>query len=246
MADEQAEIVREFIIECIDQLDAVDNDLLALEHNPTDSGLLGKIFRAFHNMKGSSGFLGFHQLESLTHVGESLLSKMRDGQIILNSEITFALIAMGDAVREIFKAIEATGKDGDNSYVELKARLNAAMTKSQISEVSKKPQEPVKDALDLEIEEALRLAKERRISQKNENKTENASEGEKKTPARSETQKIQPLDSEAAKTSEEGKSVTDSSIRVDIDVLDRMMNLVGELVLTRNQILQEVTLTVLC
>ena len=72
-------IVHEFLVESHENLDALDRDLVALEQNPADHEMLASIFRTIHTIKGTSGFLGFSQLEAVTHVGENLLSRMRDG-----------------------------------------------------------------------------------------------------------------------------------------------------------------------
>ena len=77
------EIVAEFLVESHENLDELDRDLLALEQNPHSRELLAGIFRTIHTIKGTSGFLAFHRLEKLTHVGENLLSRLRDGRITL-------------------------------------------------------------------------------------------------------------------------------------------------------------------
>src|SRR5919107_4653803 len=66
-----------------------------------------------HTIKGTSGFLAFHRLEQLTHVGENLLSRLRDGRIHLTDDRASALLGMVDAVRGLLQSIEATGSEGD-------------------------------------------------------------------------------------------------------------------------------------
>ena len=80
MSDSQEvdDIVKEFLVESYEGLDQLDRDLVTLEHAGTDKELLARIFRCVHTVKGTCGFLGFSKLESVTHVGESLLSKLRD------------------------------------------------------------------------------------------------------------------------------------------------------------------------
>ena len=65
------------------------------------------MFRAIHTIKGTSGSLAFGKLEAVTHVGENLLARLRDGQIELNPEIATALLAMVDAVRKRLGQIES-------------------------------------------------------------------------------------------------------------------------------------------
>lgn len=70
------------------------------------------MFRAIHTIKGTCGFLGFTKLEGVSHVGESLLSCLRDGDTVLDAPITTALFGMVDAIREILASIERTGGGG--------------------------------------------------------------------------------------------------------------------------------------
>src|SRR5581483_1785868 len=63
------------------------------------------------------------KLEKVAHVGENLLTRLRDGQLTLNPEITTALLGMVDAIRQMLKEIESTGADGENDYPELRETL---------------------------------------------------------------------------------------------------------------------------
>lgn len=121
------EIVAEFLVESHENLDQLDRDLLALEQNPGSRELLASVFRTIHTIKGTSGFLAFHKLEKLTHVGENLLSRLRDGRIELNDDRATSLLKMVDAVRGLLAAIEATGAEGDADHSELIATLSALL-----------------------------------------------------------------------------------------------------------------------
>jgi two-component system, chemotaxis family, sensor kinase CheA len=107
------EIVREFLVESYENLDQLDQDLVALEGSPGSRELLSRVFRTIHTIKGACGFLGFGRLESLTHVGESLLSELRDGRRVMDQLTTDVLLHMVDTVREILASIEASGGEGD-------------------------------------------------------------------------------------------------------------------------------------
>jgi two-component system chemotaxis sensor kinase CheA len=121
--DDLDEIIAEFLVESHENLDQLDSDLVALEQDPTSRPLLGGIFRTIHTIKGTTGFLEFGRLEALTHAGEGLLSKLRDGELRLTAEITGALLTMVDAIRELLSAIEATGQEGAADHRELIATL---------------------------------------------------------------------------------------------------------------------------
>ena len=118
-----AEIVKDFLVESYENLDRLDRDLVELEKNPQDRDALAGVFRTIHTIKGTCGFLGFGKLEKVAHVGENLLSRLRDGQLALNPEITTALLGMVDAVRQMLKEIDTTGSDGDVDYPELREQL---------------------------------------------------------------------------------------------------------------------------
>jgi len=113
------DIIRDFLIESSEGLDQLDQDLIALEQDPTNVDLVASIFRCIHSIKGTCGFFGFSNLESVTHAGENLLSRLRDGELLLAADITGALLAMVDAVRTMLVAIEQTGSDGGERYADL-------------------------------------------------------------------------------------------------------------------------------
>src|SRR5437588_9535194 len=114
------EIVKDFLIESNENLDRLDQELVKLESEPSSNQLLASIFRTIHTIKGSCGFLGFAHLEKVAHAGESLLSLLRDGKLGLNAEVTSGLLAMVDVVRHMLAEIQATERDGDNDYPELR------------------------------------------------------------------------------------------------------------------------------
>ena len=118
-----SDIVQDFLVESYENLDRLDRDLVGLEKNPQDRDALAGVFRTIHTIKGTCGFLGFNKLENVAHVGENLLTRLRDGQLTLNPEITTALLGMVDAVRQMLKEIGSTGQDGEVDYPELRETL---------------------------------------------------------------------------------------------------------------------------
>ncbi len=121
--DEFDEIVREFLVESYENLDQLDRDLVALEQEPDSRDLLQSIFRTIHTIKGTSGFLAFGKLEALTHAGEGLLAKLRDGGLPLTQERATGLLELVDAVRGILASIEADGSEGTREHTRLVTRL---------------------------------------------------------------------------------------------------------------------------
>jgi two-component system chemotaxis sensor kinase CheA len=112
-------IVKEFLIESYENLEQIERDLVALEKNPISQELLAGIYRSIHTIKGSSSFLSLSKLEAIAHSGESLLSHLRDGRLILNSEITNALLALVDAIRKILLSIETQQNEGEADYAQM-------------------------------------------------------------------------------------------------------------------------------
>src|SRR4051812_23486934 len=99
--NEMDEVLREFLIECHENLDQLDRDLVALEQDPRNKDVLSSIFRTIHTIKGTSGFFDFKNLGALTHSGENLLSRLRDGSLVLTPDTTSCLLALVDAVRSL-------------------------------------------------------------------------------------------------------------------------------------------------
>ncbi len=123
------EIIKEFLVESSENLDQLDQDFIELEKNPSSKELLSRIFRAIHTVKGTSGVLGFPKLESVAHVGENLLSLLRDGEMKLDPELISGLLAMVDAIREMLRQIEASASDGDKDYSALIEQLSTLKNK---------------------------------------------------------------------------------------------------------------------
>src|SRR3954447_26771971 len=109
--DDLGDIVQEFLVESHENLDQLDRDLVALEQQPGSRELLASIFRTIHTIKGTSGFLAFSRLEELTHVGETLLARLRDGELTMTPVVADALLCMVDRVRDLLDAVEQSGSD---------------------------------------------------------------------------------------------------------------------------------------
>jgi two-component system chemotaxis sensor kinase CheA len=239
-------IVNEFLVESYENLDQLDRDLVTLEQNPSDRETFSSIFRAVHTIKGTCGFLGFSRLESLTHAGENLLSLLRDGELTLSPEVTSALLLMVDAVRSILSNIEANRQEGetDNSaLIDSLTRLQqgeaaspAAIVRPEAIESDSPEPRPARFG-DILVEagrvDPAHVAEAAEYQRKGDPRHLGEILVDKGI--------IKPGDVvEALRIQEESRSpgLSDSSIRVDVGLLDKLMNLVGELVLARNQLLQ--------
>jgi chemotaxis protein histidine kinase CheA len=247
-----AEIIKEFLVESYENLDRLDRDLITLEKDPGNREVLASIFRTIHTIKGTSGFLAFNQLEAVTHVGESLLARLRDGLLAMNPEITTALLAMVDAVRQMLGSVEATGNEGERNDQELIASLTRLLEKKAEADPASEPapapeakaEARPKDAPQpvSNLGEILVSRGAAKISEVYE-AVEQQDAGDPRHVGEILVEKgtIKPQDVvDALNTQQQarGQSASDSTIRVDVGQLDRLMNRVGELVLLRNQIVQ--------
>ncbi|MDF1800269.1 MAG: chemotaxis protein CheA [Planctomycetota bacterium] len=130
--DGMDEILSEFLVESYENLDSLDSDLIVLEGAPESTEILGKVFRTIHSIKGTSGVLGFEKLERVTHVGENLLSRMRDGILTFDQDIATALLQLVDAVRQMLGCIETEGADGDQDFGALIALLEQLLEQDAV------------------------------------------------------------------------------------------------------------------
>jgi two-component system chemotaxis sensor kinase CheA len=217
--EEQDELTKEFLIESTENLTQLDQDFVELEQRPDDKDLLSSVFRTTHTIKGTCGFLGFSTLEAIAHGAESILSQLREGDRILTPALTTLLLEAFDVIREILAVIETTERESSEQYIDLRERLKAACDGNE---------EPVSSATGAAGDESAAELSE--------------SDGGVETP---EVSAPPPAASSAVDRKQArpaapaAKSLlADSNIRVRVDLLDNLMNLVGELVLARNQILQ--------
>jgi len=270
------EIVREFLVEGNENLDTLDRELVQLEKDPQNRATLASVFRTIHTIKGTCGFLGFTKLEAVAHVGENLLSRLRDLELLLNPDITTALLRMVDAVRQMMQSIEAIGNEGernDEALIKMLTRVQqggsleeAPAPASPSAAPSTPPAAPTKHAksapptaeatVENKHAHAPNLA-EALPQQDAAAAGDGAVNAKRKAKKDAKEAKVVPVEAEkvmhpeeneapqpqAAKSAGAGEgasrgSVGDSSIRVDVVLLDKLMNLVGELVLARNQVLQ--------
>ena len=224
-------IIKEFLVESYENLDQLDRDLVALEKDPQDRQRLASIFRTIHTIKGTCGFFGFGKLEAVSHVGESLLSRLRDGHLLLNPEITSGLLAMLDAVRAMLSSIEATGTDGERDYPDLIATL----TRLQEASATAAPPPAVPPApVPAAVPEA---ALPEPVAAPSPPPEEPVPPPPPAVPVH-EAPPTAAAPDQAVAQEARGNVLSESNIRVDVGLLDKLMNLVGELVLARNQVLQ--------
>ena len=177
------EMVEAFVAEAKEHLESIEDDFLALERqkDAPEQSLLDKVFRAIHSVKGAAGFLGLSKMSELAHVMEALLTKMRGGQILPESEYIDSLLAGVDLLTTMLQNI-AVSNDVDIKIVY-----------TRLTSLYENGCAPVKKAETLQVQE-------------------------RKAPL-----------------AEKSESDLGNTVRINVDILDRLMVQAGELVLIRNQ-----------
>lgn len=258
------DLLSEFLAETAESIATVDAELINLEQNPNDQGILSNIFRLVHTVKGTCGFLGLPRLEHLAHAGEDVLGKIREGGLEVTPEAVTLILRCIDQIKEILAYIEENETEPEGDDEELIGELRAlaegrAVSSETVEEVEAKDDSseddsdeavddsfqspitsdegfPVAAELLAEVEAATSLgvkaasekdilaemAEERQAEQKQEKKKAEAKVARE----------------EGADKKESKPSIADQSIRVHVNLLEDLMTLVSELVLTRNQLLQ--------
>lgn len=230
------EETREFLIESNENLANLDREIVELEQRPDDINLISSVFRTIHTIKGTCGFFGFETLGSLTHVVENLLGQVRERQRPLTPELISLVLESVDEVKAILRHIEESGSEGADNTSELRCRLEA--TQHRYSQT--------KTGAELSVESEPRSA-----ATVSEDTLGFPSSGLKSspasisTPAPEDRRQSLPVEAfhheEALGAAECARELqlSDSTVRVDVGLLNKLLNLVGELVLARNQLLQD-------
>jgi two-component system, chemotaxis family, sensor kinase CheA len=259
------ELLAEFLTETNEFLETVDTQLVVLEADPTDSATLNSIFRLVHTIKGTCGFLGLPRLQFVAHAGETLLGKFRDGALVATSDQVQLVLESIDRIKEIIAHIEATGVEGDGDDSELINALERAAeghtspTLSPIVNIIAEPEpvivEPSPPPANTSVRWDADLGRELRPGEVSLAELEAAfratvveeapTRASVAAPGVAEERRANPI---ARATTEEdddhlaksGALASNQTIRVNVDVLETLMTMVSELVLTRNQLLQMV------
>jgi len=234
------DLLTEFLTETTENLNVLDIELVKLEQNPNDMGILSNIFRLMHTIKGTSGFLGLPRLESVAHAGENILGKIRDGAMQVTPPAISLVLESVDCIKAILIALEQDGKEPEGNDKALIDRLNAmadggSAPAASHAPASAKSTDPA-PAPQAAIEPAA--ADHAHDDEDDDHAEAKAAPPAPKSSGKSvaETKESKPAASDGE--AKGGASVADQSIRVSVDLLESLMTTVSELVLTRNQLLQ--------
>ncbi|WP_456431138.1 hybrid sensor histidine kinase/response regulator [Thermosulfuriphilus sp.] len=247
----EEDVLKDFLVEAKENLEQLDEQFVELEQDPQNRDLLSSIFRTVHTIKGTAGFFGFKTLEGIAHFAEDILSKLRDGLVVADQETIDILLKAVDYIKAIVAELESSGKEPtDTEYldfiIELRNFAENLTQRSSPSEVktSEGEQAPVVEETSPE-EGSAESPKEVVSSAEKQETAEEEPEAAAERPSSAPKQETKPAPakgSEPAKKAPSGPPstthLTESHIRVDVHLLDNLMNLAGELVLSRNRLVQ--------
>lgn len=240
------DLLSEFLTETSENLDIVDVELVKLEQDPGNEDVLGKIFRLVHTIKGTCGFLGLPRLEAVAHASETVLGKFRDGVLPVTAECVSLILSSLDQIKELLAHLEAheTEPDGDDKalIIELDRAAEGAYSGVDISvDVDASADGMTADTIDFENIEIHTEATDAEADEASD--ADEASNNDETAPV---IEAAEPVAKPVATAPSGGETkpresaLANQSIRVSVDVLEDLMTMVSELVLTRNQLNQMV------
>ena len=258
MDDETQEILNDFLTETTEMIDGLDQKFVELETQPDNKDLLNEIFRAMHSMKGSAGFLGFTHLVDITHRAESILNKLRQGEMAVVPEIITVILETVDTVKVIMTEIRSSGTDIKIPVEAMSLKLDDILAgkvgaapapqtaPAPAATAAPGPETPATApaaAPHPQLGEILVTEGLATKEQVFDALTTQAKQPEPKQPlgelliqAKAISEKA--LDQALHKQDKAPKAEEDATIRVETRRLDSVMNLVGELVLGRNRLIK--------
>ncbi|MFV3076446.1 chemotaxis protein CheW [Niveispirillum fermenti] len=248
------DLLSEFLTETNENLAVLDVELVKLEQNPNDPGLLSNIFRLVHTIKGTCGFLGLPRLESVAHAAENVLGKFRDGELHVSPYAVSLILESLDTIKGILSVLEQTEAEPPGSDQDLIDRLNAMAEGRELPKANAAPPaaaptvpdndpdqlfEPVPAHLTHTLapaspppppppppaSQAVAPVVEAPLP------AVDVPPPSPPPPPRSEAQ-------DEVRGEAKESALAQQTIRVHVDLLENLMTMVSELVLTRNQLLQ--------
>jgi two-component system chemotaxis sensor kinase CheA len=242
------ELLQDFLVEAGDLLSDVDNKLVDLERAPDDPGLLNEIFRGFHTIKGGAGFLAATHLVELCHLTENLFDKLRNGQLVISPEVMDVILSATAGVRNMFGYLEQSSQPpaADEALIDsLRRALAGDLTGDAAPTPAAKPAAAVPAAGDGPDWSQLHEAVTGVPAVSGAAKAQPVVEIEQPKPKEPPEEVVKAAIGRRAADKpgysgpvgrREGEKQRDNSIRVDTTRLDQVLNLSGEIGLTKNRL----------
>ncbi|MEW6602139.1 MAG: chemotaxis protein CheA [Nitrospirota bacterium] len=259
MNDEMDEIISEFITEAEESLERIEPLFVELEQKGEDKDLLNDIFRSMHTIKGAAGFLGFQPIVDVAHSSENIMKKLRDGEIPLAKELMDVILKSIDMLRLLLAHLK--NKDGIEEDVvplvkELGDALNKAVAMSggtpqseQEAEYTETPaletspqtsEAPVRTVkipdTAANICEPVKVVSDEKAAAVSAAESPRHDTDDAKQSVDHDEQKVKSVE-QAPKSSPQKPKESAQNLRVDIERIDKVMDLAGEVVLVRNRLL---------
>lgn len=240
MDDFELEIKIDFLNEAKDLLDNTEQSFLELERDPGNRSLIEAIFRFAHNLKGSSRAVGFGQIAELTHMAENVVLALKDGRIEVNSHIVSTLLDFNDKAREMIEGLSAN-LDATFEYQDLlKAFENVLAGKAPVAQEAPPVQEVVpedavipeasNEAFSEDPEEIIRRFNEEAEADFQASLAQEAAVIPLVQPVVQEPKK------EVKKDLKKDAKKEDETLRVSLSRLEKLNDLIGEMVILQAQV----------
>ncbi|MDC1067929.1 chemotaxis protein CheA [Candidatus Kapabacteria bacterium] len=263
--DDMREIFEGYLVETNELLESISSDLIELENGNDDPEMINQLFRSFHTIKGTSSFMGFDEITIITHEAEDLLNKLRKDELTISEELTDILLEVHDWIRELVDK-RKDGDESNPNYsatiTKIKALKGSGAESSVNSETSTSEESSGSGSsfdavLDqskeigsgdgdfTEDEEALLQQAFAEINSNfdsedvaTEESTDSQMEVKEEPKPEIKENKPEPIKKEAPKKDNKPAKPPQESIRIDVDRIETLMDLSGELVLGRNRLSQ--------
>ena len=247
--EENRELLTEFHAEALDHLQQIEAALLALEHQLDDPEALNAIFRSFHTIKGVAGFLRLVPMHTLAHEVESLLDLARNQKLALNSEIITQILLSRDALQALVGQITEALEHGRQPDQVVPVSHLIRAVRQFIANAGPTPRAPVAQretgapppalapVVPLEFPTATAAATPPPSRVEPPAADPNPSVPSSPTPAPASAEPAKPaVPTAAASTATVAKTSSASTVRVNTEKLDSLMDVVGELVIVQSQL----------
>lgn len=243
--DLHQQFVGDMLTESLEGLDRYDAAILLLERGTPAADTLNDVFRVVHTLKGTAGCLGFHRVERVAHVGENLLDALRSRRLAVTPAICAGLLKLSDALRRLLGRIADSGRDDAVAGLDILADELRALHEPPAGSECSHPAGAVAAISDEQPAPAFsdETAAPASVAASPASVVEGWGLFDDDTPAAAPAASApsraaahpEPVEPAAPPS---GPALAAASVRVDVGLLDKLMNLVGELVLTRNQLAQ--------
>ncbi|NOY29742.1 MAG: hybrid sensor histidine kinase/response regulator [Planctomycetes bacterium] len=242
------ELLNDFIVEANEHMADIENQFLSIEESgeDVDVDLINEVFRGIHSIKGAAGFLGMTTINDLAHSLENILNMMRNLELTPNSAMIDVMLRAADRLQGLINDIQNSNDADVSEFIQALESISNDKAEAAPEPTPAVQEKPLTEdeELDRQIEEAIaaKLAETNAKKEATEKPPQQEAEPPvEPTPAPSpEAKKPTPT---AKKSKDKKTAAPEASIRVSIGVLDKLMNLAGELVLSRNQLMQAIVTT---